>query len=165
MLRRRKNRTKEVWSPYQVTTPRLRLLISNNLIWSQFKSWTFSNTSSDIIPDPAAILRHRATQTKIVINVGGQKHEIMWKLLQQKPLSRLGKLAKAKTHEAILSLCSGYCLDRNEIYFDRDPGIFNTILNYYRQVYFKNSFKQSTFSRIVTLNLPFMMIFWLHFVS
>ena len=45
--------------------------------------------------------------------------------------------AKAKTHEAILELCEAYCLDKNEIYFDRDPSMFTTILNYYR-------FQQST---------------------
>ena len=45
----------------------------------------------------------------------------MWSLLAQKPLSRLGKLSRAKTHETILELADAYSLEKNEIYFDRDP--------------------------------------------
>ena len=85
-----------------------------------------------MIPSQTEIQRQRTAQPKIMINVGGERHEIMWKLLQQKPTSRLGKLAKAKTHEAILELCESYCLDKNEVYFDRDPALFSLILNYYR---------------------------------
>ena len=85
-----------------------------------------------MIPSQTEIQRQRLAQPRCVINVGGEKHEIMWKLLQQKPTSRLGKLAMAKTHEAILELCESYCLDKNEIYFDRDPALFSLILNYYR---------------------------------
>ena len=85
-----------------------------------------------MIPSQTEIQRQRAAQPVILINVGGEKHEIMWKLLQQKPTSRLGKLAKAKTHEAILALCESYCLDKNEIYFDRDPALFSLVLDFYR---------------------------------
>ena len=56
----------------------------------------------------------------------------MWSLLEQKPLSRLGKLSRARSHEAILELASAYSLDKNEIYFDRDPHMFTSILDYYR---------------------------------
>ena len=35
-------------------------------------------------PDPAAIARHKKQNPKIVINVGGVKHEIMWKMLEKR---------------------------------------------------------------------------------
>ena len=56
----------------------------------------------------------------------------MWSQLEKKPLTRLGRLARAKTHEDILELADGYSLANNEIYYDRDPAIFNTLLNFYR---------------------------------
>ena len=59
----------------------------------------------------------------------------MWSLLGQKPLSRLGKLSRAKTHETILELADAYSLEKNEIYFDRDPHLFPSILNFYREIY------------------------------
>ena len=34
------------------------------------------------------ITRHRRGYPKVIINVGGERHEIMWKLLEAKPLSR-----------------------------------------------------------------------------
>ena len=83
-------------------------------------------------PDPAAIARHKKQNPKIVINVGGVKHEIMWKMLEKRPLTRLGMLSKARTHEDILKLVDAYSLTDNEIYFDRDPLTFNSILNFYR---------------------------------
>ena len=68
----------------------------------------------------------------MTINVGGQRHDIMWRQLEKKPLTRLGRLARASDHDEILDLADGYSLTRNEIYFDRDPATFNTILNFYR---------------------------------
>ena len=69
---------------------------------------------------------------KVIINVGGLKHEVMWKIMERRPLTRLGKLARAKSHEDILNLVDAYSLANNEIYFDRDPATFNCILNFYR---------------------------------
>ena len=78
------------------------------------------------------IAQHKRDHPKIVLNIGGVKHEVMWKMLDKRPLTRLGMLAKARTHESILKLVDAYSLDDNEIYFDRDPGNFNSILNFYR---------------------------------
>ena len=80
----------------------------------------------------AAITRQKILNPKVVINIGGVKHEVMWKMLEKRPLTRLGMLAKARTHEDILKLVDAYSLTDNEIYFDRDPGTFNSILNFYR---------------------------------
>ena len=79
-----------------------------------------------------AIEKHKIKNPKVVINIGGVKHEVMWKLLEKRPLTRLGMLAKARTHENIIKLVDSYSLDDNELYFDRDPMNFNSILNYYR---------------------------------
>ena len=49
-------------------------------------------------PDPATIREHIAKNPKVIINVGGLKHELMWKILEKRPLTRLGMLAKARTH-------------------------------------------------------------------
>jgi len=100
--------------------------------------WLFSprsNTPTEIVepePDMETIATHKRDHPKIVINIGGVKHEVMWKMLDKRPLTRLGMLAKARTHESILKLVDAYSLDDNEIYFDRDPGNFNSILNFYR---------------------------------
>jgi len=101
------------------------------------QDWLFppSNTPSDIQePEPTTltIFQHRRSHPKIVINVGGIKHEVMWTMLEKRPLTRLGMLAKAKTHEDILKFVDAYSLTNNEIYFDRDPATFNCILNFYR---------------------------------
>ena len=84
------------------------------------------------IPDSNTISQHRKLNPKVTLNVGGQRHEIMWRQLEKRPLTRLGRLARAKTHHDILDLADGYSLARNEIYFDRDPATFNGVLNFYR---------------------------------
>ena len=83
-------------------------------------------------PNPVTIREHRAKNPKVIINVGGLKHEVMWKMLDKRPLTRLGMLAKARTHEDILNLVDAYSLADNELYFDRDPATFNCVLNFYR---------------------------------
>ena len=47
-------------------------------------------------------------------------------------LTRLGKLARAHTHEDILQLADAYSLRENQFYFDRDAVVFNCLLNFYR---------------------------------
>ena len=65
------------------------------------------------------------------------RHEVLWRMLEQVPLSRLGLLSRvspigrifvgsrilsstqATTHSDILKLCSDYSLVDNEFFFDR----------------------------------------------
>jgi hypothetical protein len=54
-----------------------------------------------------------------ILNVGGERHEILWAYLQRLPNTRLGKLQNAKTIEEILNLCDNYNEVNNEYYFNR----------------------------------------------
>jgi len=102
----------------------------------------FSNAEDDMesmlsipehqVPDPFIIKKSRLLNKRVILNVGGVRHEVLWKILEQLPFSRLGLLSKAQTHVEILSLCSDYNLVDNEYFFDRHPRSFNTILNFYR---------------------------------
>ena len=42
------------------------------------------------------ISQHKMENPKIVINVGGVKHEVMWAVLEKRPLTRLGMLGRAQ---------------------------------------------------------------------
>ena len=45
-------------------------------------------------PDPFVIQKSRTMNKRVKLNVGGIRHEIMWKVLECVPISRLGMLAK-----------------------------------------------------------------------
>ncbi|XP_023326971.1 potassium voltage-gated channel subfamily S member 1 isoform X2 [Eurytemora carolleeae] len=70
-------------------------------------------------PDTSLILRARQVNKRVALNVGGIRHEVMWKMLEQYPGSRLGALARAETHQDIFKLVSDYSLQENEFFFDR----------------------------------------------
>ena len=69
---------------------------------------------------------------RILLNVGGFKFEVLWKTLDSFPCSRLGKLKKNLNNEYLYNLCDDFDRDKLEFFFDRDPTLFNFILNYYR---------------------------------
>ena len=43
-------------------------------------------------PSAEVIAAHRRDWPKVIINVGGRRHEVMWRLLELRPLTRLGML-------------------------------------------------------------------------
>ena len=89
--------------------------------------------SESHVPDPFIISKSRQLNKRVTLNVGGVRHEVMWKMLETIPRSRLGRLAmQATTHEKILDLCDAYSLVDNEYFFDRHPRSFNSVLNFYR---------------------------------
>ena len=82
--------------------------------------------------DNSFIHKARKKSKRANLNVGGVKHEVMWKMLEQVPTSRLGKLAKATTVSEIVDFCADYSPEHDEYFFDRHPRSFNTILAFYR---------------------------------
>lgn len=64
-------------------------------------------------------------ENRVVLNVGGIRHETYKATLKKIPATRLSRLTEAlANYDPIL----------NEYFFDRHPGVFAQVLNYYRWI-------------------------------
>ncbi len=89
--------------------------------------WTLSLTQIPLFARTVSQINKR-----VLLNVGGEKHEALWSTLRTYPRTRLGRLALASDHDEIMELCDAYSLVDNEYFFDRHPRSFKSILNFYR---------------------------------
>ena len=63
------------------------------------------------------------TENRVIINVGGTRHETYKATLKKIPATRLSRLTEAlANYDPVL----------NEYFFDRHPDVYAQILNYYR---------------------------------
>ncbi|KAK4473670.1 hypothetical protein MN116_002610 [Schistosoma mekongi] len=78
---------------------------------------------SSLTTDQIALNNLMDSENRVILNVGGIRHETYKATLKKIPATRLSKLTEAvANYDPIL----------NEYFFDRHPGVFNQILNYYR---------------------------------
>ncbi|KAM6906649.1 potassium voltage-gated channel subfamily S member 3b [Lycodopsis pacificus] len=78
------------------------------------------------------ILHRRGNEEdQVHLNVGGVRREVDPSMLLCFPHTRLARLLHCQSEAAILELCDDYSLTDKEYYFDRNPHVFLSVLNFY----------------------------------
>lgn len=102
------------------------------------------------LPTNRDIGQSRLMNRRVVLNVGGVRHEVLWRTLERLPHTRLGRLGALTRdlmgqlssgdhyqspysgHQQLMLLCDDYDYSKCEFFFDRQPRSFVAVLNFYR---------------------------------
>jgi hypothetical protein len=74
----------------------------------------------------------RARSPWVTLRVGGSVHRVSWRLLLQRPDSRLGRIALCSTEAQLTATGATYHPDTNSIFFNHRAKNFSDILDFYR---------------------------------
>lgn len=89
-------------------------------------------TTKLLVPESGNIIRRLRSTRRVILNVGGVRHETLWKTLERLPHTRLGRLRQCTNEESISEICDDFNLAEMEFFFDRHPRAFASVLNFYR---------------------------------
>ncbi|CAF0755497.1 unnamed protein product [Brachionus calyciflorus] len=125
-------------------TKSTNLFLNETLLTGETNLETYDESSKNLIDLTESAdeeVQDEETQTplrleknfrRVVLNVGGVKHELLWSALERLPKTRLGKLRFAKNLNEIQELCDDFDPSENEFFFDRSPRSFSSVVNFYR---------------------------------
>jgi hypothetical protein len=75
---------------------------------------------------------------RIILNARGTRYEVLMRIFDKYPQSRLGKIKKLieigdnnRSNNDLIDLCDDFDLGKSEFYFNRDPYILNFVINFY----------------------------------
>lgn len=78
------------------------------------------------------LIPHLPGVKKATINVGGHVHCVLWDTIEKLPHSRLARIRNVKTAADLYALCDDFDPLSGELFFDKHPLVFVSILNFYR---------------------------------
>ena len=80
------------------------------------------------------LLVSASSSRRIVLNVGGVRHEMPWRTLARLPRTRLGRLVACRSRDELQSICDDFDLSppTPEFFFDRHPRSFCSVVDFHR---------------------------------
>ena len=75
-----------------------------------------------------------SSSRRIIVNVGGVRHEVPWRTLARLPRTRLGRLVACRSRAELASVCDDFDLSppTPEFFFDRHPRSFCAVVDFHR---------------------------------
>jgi len=91
-------------------------------------------TSADEHRTLAPLVVGTSSSRRIVLNVGGVRHEVPWRTLARLPRTRLGRLVTCRSHAELQTVCDDFDLSppTPEFFFDRHPRSFCSVIDFHR---------------------------------